>query len=156
MNQFDDGIREGMAEGERLPTDAAVVYARVQELSLSYRRRRRIAQSAGSAVLGVGLMAGLVQMHDFLQGGTATPQVTSPAARPADPSPSKAAPAPTPSKTEEEIPGRRELDAFFNAGYHWAEAEKLARLWHLDDPTDAKVMAGRRLLAGERLPIAPG
>jgi len=32
---------------------------------------------------------------------------------------------------------------------------ELARLWHLDDPGDAKVAAGRRLLGGERLPIDP-
>ncbi|MBM2620835.1 hypothetical protein JIG36_35580 [Actinoplanes sp. LDG1-06] len=154
MNEFDDRIREGMAEGERLPTDPAVVYNRVQTLSQSYRKRRRIAQSAGSAVLGVGLMAGLVQMHDFLEGGTA-PTPPPPSATTALPLPASSA-SPTPSsiatRTVEAVPGQRELDAFFEAGYDWGDAEKLARLWNFKDPTDAKVEAGRRLLAGRPLP----
>ncbi|MBB4692900.1 hypothetical protein [Paractinoplanes abujensis] len=183
VNQFDEHIRDGMAEGERLPTDPAVVYARVQELSQSYRQRRRLAQSAGSAVLGVGLIAGLVQMHGFLQGGTAAPQSTSSSFHPADPVPSSSRAAAVPSSRAdpahagppgpsragraraassgpaaggaERRAGARELDAFFNAGYHWAQAEQLARLWNIEDPADAKIVAGRRLLAGQRLPVAP-
>jgi hypothetical protein len=49
----------------------------------------------------------------------------------------------------------KQLDAFFGAGYSWAEAEKFAKLWKLDDPSDAKYMAGKKLLAGEKLPIKP-
>ncbi|MEU4619339.1 hypothetical protein AB0G04_05060 [Actinoplanes sp. NPDC023801] len=49
----------------------------------------------------------------------------------------------------------KQLDKFFLAGYGWDEAVKLARLWKMDDPSDAKVEAGKRLLAGEKLPIKP-
>ncbi|MEU4237019.1 hypothetical protein [Actinoplanes sp. NPDC026619] len=49
----------------------------------------------------------------------------------------------------------KQLDAFFGAGYTWDEAVKLAGIWHLSDPSDAKVMAGKKLLAGETLPVKP-
>lgn len=48
-----------------------------------------------------------------------------------------------------------QLAAFFDNGYTWTEAEKLAKIWHLSDPSDAKVMAGKKLLAGETLPVKP-
>jgi hypothetical protein len=47
------------------------------------------------------------------------------------------------------------LNAYFNAGYDWNDAVKLAKLWKLADPSDAKVAAGKKLLAGETLPIKP-
>ncbi|MEV6299953.1 hypothetical protein AB0M02_11185 [Actinoplanes sp. NPDC051861] len=50
---------------------------------------------------------------------------------------------------------QKQLDAFFGAGYGWEEAEKLAKLWKLDDPSDAKYEAGKRLLAGKKLPVKP-
>jgi hypothetical protein len=48
-----------------------------------------------------------------------------------------------------------QLDAFFDNGYTWTEAVKLAKIWHLADPSDAKVKAGKKLLAGESLPVKP-
>ncbi|GIF25856.1 hypothetical protein BJ973_003130 [Actinoplanes tereljensis] len=48
-----------------------------------------------------------------------------------------------------------QLAAFFGAGYTWDEAVKLAKLWHLSDPSDAKYAAGKKLLAGEKLPVKP-
>ncbi len=45
------------------------------------------------------------------------------------------------------------LDAFAAAGYSYDDAVKLARLWKLSDPSDAKVKAGRRLEAGQALPF---
>ncbi|MBU2668111.1 hypothetical protein KOI35_31835 [Actinoplanes bogorensis] len=128
------------------------MYARIQELSRTYRLRRRIVQSAGGALLGAGALAGVVQMHGFLQGGTAvvapSPAVASRVVEVPTrlPSPSETLPSETPP------PGQAEMDAFFAAGYSWPDAERLARLWHYRDPTDAKVEAGRRLLAGKRLP----
>ncbi|WP_433825714.1 hypothetical protein ACQP2E_26820 [Actinoplanes sp. CA-015351] len=47
---------------------------------------------------------------------------------------------------------QKRLDAYFGAGYDWEDAEKLAELWKLDDPYEAKVEGGKRLLAGEKLP----
>ncbi|WP_328477729.1 hypothetical protein OHA21_25255 [Actinoplanes sp. NBC_00393] len=49
----------------------------------------------------------------------------------------------------------KQLDAFFNAGYTWDEAVELAKLWKLDDPSDAKYEAGKRLLDGKKLPVKP-
>ena len=48
-----------------------------------------------------------------------------------------------------------QLAAFFDDGYTWTEAVKLAKIWHLSDPSDAKVKAGKKLLAGETLPVKP-
>jgi hypothetical protein len=50
---------------------------------------------------------------------------------------------------------QRQVEAFFAAGYDYDDAVKLARLWKLSDPTDAKAEAGKRLLAGRTLPIRP-
>jgi cytochrome c556 len=48
-----------------------------------------------------------------------------------------------------------QLAAFFNAGYTYADAVKLAKMWKDKKVYDAKVDAGRRLLAGQVLPIPP-
>jgi len=47
------------------------------------------------------------------------------------------------------------LQAYFAAGYDWNDAVRLAALWHLPDPSDAKIAAGKKLEAGQTLPIAP-
>jgi hypothetical protein len=52
-------------------------------------------------------------------------------------------------------PDSAALDAYFAAGYDWNAAVKLAKLWKLADPSDAKVAAGKKLIAGETLPIKP-
>lgn len=57
-----------------------------------------------------------------------------------------------PVETAEET---AELNAFFNAGYDYDDAIQLAQLWKLGTPFEAKVEAGKRLLAREKLPIAP-
>ncbi|GIF38389.1 hypothetical protein [Actinoplanes xinjiangensis] len=49
----------------------------------------------------------------------------------------------------------RLANIFWDAGYDGQDAEKLAKLWKLDDAYAAKVEAGRRLKAGETLPIQP-
>ncbi|SNY46980.1 hypothetical protein [Paractinoplanes atraurantiacus] len=49
----------------------------------------------------------------------------------------------------------KQFAAFFDAGYVWADAEKLAGLWNLSDPPAAKLEAGKRLLAGQDLPVKP-
>lgn len=48
-----------------------------------------------------------------------------------------------------------DLDAFFAAGYGYDDAVQLAHLWHSSDTYQVKIDAGRRLLAGEKLPVSP-
>jgi hypothetical protein len=45
--------------------------------------------------------------------------------------------------------------AFFDAGYTFDDAVRLAGLWKLSDPADAKIEAGKKLEAGKALPIRP-
>jgi hypothetical protein len=52
-------------------------------------------------------------------------------------------------------PEEAQLDAFFAAGYTYDDAVKLAELWKMSDPYRAKVEGGKKLLAGETLPIRP-
>jgi hypothetical protein len=47
----------------------------------------------------------------------------------------------------------KQVDEFFLSGYDWDDAVKLAKLWKIADPYEAKVEAGKRLLAGETLPV---
>jgi hypothetical protein len=49
-----------------------------------------------------------------------------------------------------------DLNAFFAAGYTYEDAVGLAQLWKTSDPYQAKIDAGRKLIAGQTLPIAPG
>jgi hypothetical protein len=49
----------------------------------------------------------------------------------------------------------RQVNAFFDAGYDYEDAEKLAKIWKLEDAYAAKVEGGKRLQAGETLPIKP-
>ncbi|MFD0481764.1 hypothetical protein ACFQ46_04080 [Kineococcus sp. GCM10028916] len=46
------------------------------------------------------------------------------------------------------------VDAFFAAGYTYADAVALGTVWNVD-PWEAKVTGGGKLLAGETLPVAP-
>ena len=45
--------------------------------------------------------------------------------------------------------------AYFAAGYDWDDAVKLAEIWKLDDPDQAKAKGGKLLLAGKKLPVKP-
>jgi hypothetical protein len=49
----------------------------------------------------------------------------------------------------------KQTDEFFLTGYDWDDAVELAKLWKLADPYEAKAEAGKRLLAGETLPVKP-
>jgi hypothetical protein len=210
-----DQLREAFENHESLAPDAAAVYARVQELSKTYRRRRLGGQVAGGAVLGAGLIAGVISLPSVLPSDPAASNPAIIAAAP--PSPAPSVPATSPSKDELERywsayfdagydyedaeklavlwqtkaePGRikaeagkrllagetlpfpatpnpadpvrpsdpqaeREREAYFAAGYGWDEAVQLARIWKLADPGDAKAMGGKKLLAGEKLPVKP-
>ena len=48
-----------------------------------------------------------------------------------------------------------QFKAFTFAGYTWTEAVKLAKIWHLSDPSEAKYLAGKKLLAHQSLPVKP-
>ncbi len=47
------------------------------------------------------------------------------------------------------------ISEFFDVGYNYDDAVKLAKLWKTADPYEAKVLAGQKLLDGETLPIKP-
>jgi hypothetical protein len=47
------------------------------------------------------------------------------------------------------------VTAFFNAGYTYDDAVTLSTMWHSASPYDAKVAAGKKLQAGQTLPIKP-
>jgi hypothetical protein len=138
-------LREAFETHEHLAPDPAAVYARVQELARTYRRRRRSAQAAGGAVLGAGLIAGAIQLPAILPGqpGNSVTMVA-PAAAPVT--------SPTPSEADRD----KQWDAYFAAGYGYEDALRLAKAWNRTADVGAiKAEAGRRLLAGETLPIQP-
>ncbi len=145
-----DQLREAFENHESLAPDAAAVYARVQELSKTYKRRRLGGQVAGSAVLGAGLIAGVISLPSILPDDPAATNPAIIAAAPASPSPAPSVPATSPSKDDLE----RYWDAYFDAGYDYEDAEKLAVLWQTTaEPGMIKAEAGKRLLAGEQLPF---
>lgn len=51
---------------------------------------------------------------------------------------------------------QNDTNAFFNAGYTYDDALKLAQLWNEPDAYHAKITGGQKLLAGQTLPIKPG
>ena len=211
MSNHEDQLRETFVSHENLAPDPAAVYARVQELSKTYKWRRRGIQAAGGVVVGAGLIAGIVNMTAVLPRDPASrPAAVLPAAPPSvvsSPSLSAAdeqraydayfdagydfedaqqlaklwkmsdigqvkaeagnrllhglplpfAATPDDPASEEPVDSKVQAQyrAFFDAGYVWDDAEKLARLWKLSDPSDAKVEGGKRLLAGKELPIKP-
>lgn len=161
MIHNEDRLREAFESHEHLAPDAGQVYARVQELSKAYVWRRRGAQAAGGIVLGAGLIAGVANLPAILPAGPADNSGTmvAPAAAPAVPS---VAPSPSrsaePSRSPEPIdPDQKQYDAYFNAGYDYDDAVKLAKKWKMDkeDIGAVKVRAGQWLIDGKRLPVQP-
>ena len=51
--------------------------------------------------------------------------------------------------------GEARLDAFWDAGYTYGDAEALAALWGTD-LSETKARAGQALIDGQTLPVAPG
>jgi hypothetical protein len=151
VTEHGDQLRNAFETHEHLAPDAAAVYGRVQELSRSYQRRRWGVQ-AGGAVLGVGLIAGAVVTVPGLvagqqkQGSVSVGAATMP----------NMAPSATPSAPPSDAELQKQYNAYFNAGYDYDDALALAKLWKsADEPGAIKAEAGRRLLAGETLPIRP-
>jgi hypothetical protein len=150
VTQHADQLREAFESHENLAPDPGAVYARVEELSRKYKRRRRGAQVAGGAVLGAGLIAAGINLPAFLPGNASgnTGGTGIGAAAP-NPVPSVAA-------SYSNVDQQKDWDAYFNAGYGYDDAVKLAALWHTNaNIGNVKAEAGRRLLAGETLPVTP-
>ena len=120
MTQHERQLREAFESHEHMTPDPAVVYARVQELSRTYRMRRRGAQIAGGAVLGAGLIAGGLVVPGLF-GDQGDPGVSAgiPAAAPASsvaPSSARIPAAPAkPSATPSYSVAERA--AYFDGGY---------------------------------------
>jgi hypothetical protein len=215
VTEHADQLREAFENHDNDTPDPVAVYARVQELSGKYKRRRRSLQVAGGTAMAAIAVAGVVSLPNFLPGNARN---TSTISYPAGAVPTSAAPSTIPSLSPEDLQkglnayfaagygytdaeklaalwhvknpivkvkaeaglrlaagetlpfpptpdpvdtstpdpaAEAQWDAFFNAGYTWTEAEKLAKIWHLKDPSDAKLMAGKKLLAGETLPVKP-
>jgi len=148
VTDHDEQLREAFETHETLAPDPASVYARVLELSRTYKRRRRTAQVAGTAVLGAGLIAGAIHLPSMLPGpsggGGAALSVGAPGA---------AAPSVAPTYSEADL--NKDWAAYFAAGYGYNDAVQLATLWNSKNIGFVKAEAGRRLLAGETLPITP-
>ena len=153
MTEHGDQLRTAFESHEHLAPDPADVYSRVQELSRSYQRRRWGVQ-AGGAVLGVSLIAGAAfAVPGLLPGGQPDSGVSVGAATMPNMKPS-ASPAAPGALTPEEEELKKQYDAYFDAGYDYEDAEKLAKIWRTKDDIGAvKAEAGRRLLAGETLPV---
>jgi hypothetical protein len=62
---------------------------------------------------------------------------------------------PHPDPSDSASPATGSDDAFFGAGYTFDDAVRLAELWKLPDPGDAKVKAAGKLEAGRPLPFPP-
>jgi hypothetical protein len=156
MNQDADQLHEAFVAHEYLAPDAAEVIAVVHEKARRYRRRRRAAQGAGGAVLGAGLVAGTVAAPGWLNATNtrhsgSSISMAAPSPQPTPTAVTSASPAPLTAAQQEAA-----LNAYFAAGYDYANALALAQLWHMSgDPTTIKAEAGRRLLAGQQLPITP-
>jgi hypothetical protein len=149
-----DQIRKAFESHEHLAPDTAAVLARAEELARTYRRRRIGAQAAGGAVLATGLVAGGIGLPNLLGGGSkSTVIVQGPAAGGAATTP----PVTTPPSPSPEFD--KDLQAYFDAGYELDDSKKLAKLWNLsaepENLSNVKAEAGRRLLAGEKLPVKP-
>ena len=140
-----DLLRETFVAHEHLAPDPADVYARVQQIAKGYRLRRIGMQAAGGAVLTAGLVAGAIQLPQFLPGKDGT-NAAAPAA---------SAVAGTADDT------KAALEAFDKVGYQTADLKVLAAAWKMKFETPAdieavKIEAGKRLLAGEKLPAPAG
>jgi hypothetical protein len=153
VTEHGDQLRRAFETHENEGPDPAEVYARVQQLARGYQWRRRGVQAAGGAALGVGLIAGVMSVPALLP---AAPNDNA-AVQAGGPAPASSAPPALFAEPPQVDPNQAEFDAYFNAGYGYEDALKLAKLWKksADDLGAIKVEAGRRLLAGETLPVKP-
>lgn len=158
MTDHENQLREAFATHEDQAPDPAAVYARVQELSRTYLWRRRGVQAAGGTVVAAGLIAGGIQLPHLLPGPADNVSTVTVGAAPAV-SPTRSLPPSKPgggklSPAEDQL--QKYYNAYFNAGYDYDDAVALAKLWHSKgDIGSVKAAAGKKLLAGQTLPIKP-
>jgi hypothetical protein len=62
---------------------------------------------------------------------------------------------PIPPSGTSESDTQKAIDAFFAAGYDYADAQQLATMWHETDITQVKAEAGQKLENGQTLPVSP-
>jgi hypothetical protein len=142
-----DQLREAFENHENLAPDPAAVYARVQELSRAYQRRRWGAQAAGGVVLAGALVAGGLVVPGLIGGKADKPAVTVAAG---------AAPSPGPTAIPVGSDLTKDWAAYFGAGYDYDNAVALAKIWKSKaDIGTIKAQAGALLLAGKTLPVKP-
>lgn len=119
--------------------DTADVLAKVDEIARVRRRQRWVVQAGGASLVTAGVVAGGIVLPGALAGGNDAGSATMTAA--SDPSSSHTR--------------AQELAAFFSAGYGYANAQQLAKIWHETNITNVKAEAGEKLLNGESLPLPP-
>ena len=129
---------------------------------------RRTARLVGAGVLAGGLaLAGGGAFAASRTGGPASRPAAATAVQPVVVQPGAAQPAvvqpvaelvaePVAEPASGVVDDQTARTAFFAAGYDYDDAVELAATWKPGDPFDVKALAGRALLAGEALPIAPG
>ncbi len=145
MTDHGEQLREAFETHQTPAPDPAAVYARVRDLSRTYKLRRHAALVTGTAVLGVGLIAGVIYVPSALAGQSGGGGVAS-----------GASPAPSVAPSYSQADLDKDWAAYFAAGYGYHDAVALAALWHTDQNIGlVKAEAGRRLLAGDTLPVSP-
>lgn len=119
---------------------------------------RRAARIVTATVVAGGLALAGGTAYANAQ-STATPKPASaPAAEPAAELAAELVAEPAADTTEVSVPVDADQDlrtTYFDAGYTYDDAVVLGAQWNLD-PWEAKVEGGRRLVAGETLPVEPG
>ncbi len=95
--------------------------------------------------------AGVLASGALLAGGSLLLNMNGASASGPAPAVAAAAAADAPADVDQAF-----LLGFLNAGYDYDDAVALGKLWNNDDVADVKATAGRKLLAGETLPIAAG
>jgi hypothetical protein len=160
MTASPDQLREFFQSQESLAPDASDVLVTVNQRVRAARRRRLALRATGVSVLGAGIVVGGLQAPSWFDHQRQAPtSVSTASGGGAGSAPSGAAkPAkPTDASSSPADGSGREADytAYFNAGYDYNDAEALAQLWHENDIGQVKAEAGRKLLAGQDLPISP-
>ncbi|HVV74565.1 MAG TPA: hypothetical protein VHC43_00900 [Mycobacteriales bacterium] len=137
-----DDLTETFSVHEMQAPDADEVLAKSSQIAQHMRRRQWAVRTTGTVAVTAAVVAGAVALPGLLRGN---PPHNTAVIQPASGS------GPAAQHTQDQ-----EFTAFFNAGYVYGDAQKLARLWHENgDIGSVKAEAGGRLLDGETLPVAP-
>ena len=150
MNPDLEQLTETFSAHESLAPDAESVLAKSHEIARTLKRRQWVVRATGGAMLGTALVAGGIGVPQLLSSSSHDTSVVSPASGNGG---STSAPAASP------VPVSDPYSAFFDAGYTYDDAVRLASLWHENDGPNAignvKAEAGEKLIKGQPLPIPP-